>query len=263
MIGTTQVDSDLVTGLAGGPAVTRTISTSRPGAAVFKLDQPTIITIDGPAGTGKSSVARMLARKLGLDFLDTGAMYRAAAYIALRGQIPISDHAALIRAVEEADLRFDWSLDPPEILVGGEPVGGRIRTPEVTRIVSAVAAIRELRAHLVERQRDIARKHPRLVSEGRDQGSVVFPDAHVKFYLDASAQVRARRRAEQLRAGGQFADERVLLEEIVARDHSDMTRTDGPLVRPDGGIIVDTSELEFDRVVAELERIVRRKADEA
>lgn len=263
MIGTTQVGSDLVAGLAGGPAVPRTISVARLGAAVFRLDQPTIITIDGPAGTGKSSVARILARRLGLDFLDTGAMYRAAALIALRAHIPIADHAALVRAVEDADLRFDWSLDPPEILVSGEPVGAQIRTPEVTRIVSGVAAIRELRTHLVERQRDIARKHPRLVSEGRDQGSVVFPDAHVKFYLDASAQVRACRRAEQLRAGGQSADERLLLDEIIARDHSDMNRSDGPLVRPLGGIIVDTSDLEFDLVVAELERIVRRKADEA
>lgn len=232
------------------------------GRSVFSLDQPTIITIDGPAGTGKSSVARALARRLGLDFLDTGAMYRAAALVALRAKIDPADEARLVARVVEADIRFDWSLDPPEVLIDGEGAGGAIRTPEVTAIVSRVAGIRALRAHMVERQREIARKHPRLVTEGRDQGSVVFPDARVKFYLDASAAVRAARRARQLRDAGMPADESRLLGEIVARDRSDMGRADGPLTCPSDAVVIDTSGLEFDGVVEALEREVRRKAAE-
>jgi cytidylate kinase len=231
-------------------------------ASVFRLDQPIIITIDGPAGTGKSSVARALARRLGLDFLDTGAMYRAAALIALKRGIPISDHRALVDAVVASDIRFDWSLDPPAVLVEGEVVGPELRGPQVTAIVSPVAGIPSLRRHMVERQREIARKHPRLVTEGRDQGSVVFPDAKVKFYLDASAQVRASRRARQLRDAGIRAVEHELLEEILSRDASDMRRSDGPLTCPPDAIVIDTSNLEFDEVVDELERAVRRKAQE-
>ncbi len=229
---------------------------------VFRLDQPIIITIDGPAGTGKSSVARALAKRLGLDFLDTGAMYRAAAAIALDYGIPITDADRLVETVKQADLHFDWSADPPTILAWGRSLSDRIRQPDVTAIVSPVAGIPALRQHMVAKQRIIAQQHPRLVSEGRDQGSVVFPDANVKFYLDASAQVRAMRRAQQLRAGGIPADEQQLLREIVERDRSDMSRSDGPLVRPEGGIVVDTSHLLFDEVVSELESIVRRKAEE-
>lgn len=230
--------------------------------SVFRLDQPIIITIDGPAGTGKSSVARVLAARLGLDFLDTGAMYRAAALIALRRGIPLSEPEKLVAAAMDADIRFDWSLDPPAMLADGEVVGEELRSAKVTAIVSQVAGLADLRRYMVERQREIARKHPRLVTEGRDQGSVVFPDAIVKFYLDASARVRAARRARQLLESGRSADEARLLHEIEARDASDMGRKDGPLVRPQGATILDTSNLEFDGVVAELERIVRRKAAE-
>jgi cytidylate kinase len=232
------------------------------GDRVFRLDAPVIITIDGPAGTGKSSVARALAKRLKLDFLDTGAMYRAAAAISIDKNIPISDPARLVDAVKQADLHFDWSKDPPEILASGVAMNKRIRDPDVTAIVSPVSAIAALRQHMVAKQRLIARQHPCLVSEGRDQGSVVFPDASVKFYLDASAQVRAARRAQQLRAGGAQANEAQLLQDIIARDHSDMNRADGPLVKPQGGLIIDTSDLDFVQVVDELERLVLKKAAE-
>jgi cytidylate kinase len=232
------------------------------GGRVFRLDQPVIITIDGPAGTGKSSVARALAKRLGLDFLDTGAMYRAAAAISLDQNIPITESQRLVDAVKQADIHFDWTKDPPQILASGRSLNARIRDPDVTAVVSPVSAIGALRQHMVAKQRVMAKQHPRLVSEGRDQGSVVFPDASVKFYLDASAQVRAARRAQQLRGSGQPADEAQLLQDIIARDKSDMGRADGPLVRPAGGIVLDTSDLDFVQVVDELERAVREKAAE-
>jgi cytidylate kinase len=235
---------------------------AKDGHAVFRLDQPIIITIDGPAGTGKSSVARHLAARLGLDFLDTGAMYRAAALIAIQQRIPINDHGALVAAVERADIRFDWSMDPPGVLAFGETLGERIRRADVTAIVSPVAGIPGLRRLMVQRQRHIASLHPRLVTEGRDQGSVVFPDAKVKFYLDATPEERARRRAAQLSAAGMSADEPRLLREIIERDRSDMSRADGPLVCPEGAVVIDTSAMTIDRVIDELEVRVRAKARE-
>lgn len=218
-----------------------------------------IITIDGPAGTGKSSVARELARRLGLDFLDTGAMYRAAAAIALDRNIPIDRPRDLLEAVINADLRFDWTTDPPTLLAHGQSVMRRIRDVDVTSVVSPVAGIVELRRLMVDRQRRIASAHPRLVSEGRDQGSVVFPDADIKFYLDASPEIRAARRAAQLRRGGHPADEATLVRDIIERDRSDSSRADGPLVCPEGAERVDTSGMAFDEVVGTLERIARAR----
>ena len=229
---------------------------------VFLLDQPIIITIEGPAGTGKSSVARQLAKRLGLDFLDTGAMYRAAAAIALDHGIGLDQPDRLVAKVIDADLHFDWSQDPPAMLAFGRSINGRIRDLDVTAIVSPVAAIAALREHMVRKQRIIAAQHPRLVTEGRDQGSVVFPDAIVQFYLTASVQERARRRAQQLAASGSEPDTASLEREIDARDRSDMGRAVGPLRRPDKATVLDTSDLSFDQVVDELERIVRRRAAE-
>ncbi len=229
---------------------------------MFRLDQPIIITIDGPAGTGKSSVARQLAKRLGLDFLDTGAMYRAAAAIAIDHGIGLDQPERLVAKVVDADLHFDWSQDPPAMLAFGRSINSRIRDLDVTAIVSPVAAIAALREHMVRKQRIIAAQHPRLVTEGRDQGSLVFPDAIVQFYLTASVQERARRRAQQLAAAGAEPDTAALEREIDARDQSDMGRAVGPLRRPDKATVLDTSDLSFDQVVEELERIVRRRAAE-
>lgn len=230
---------------------------------VLPHDRPIIITIDGPAGTGKSSVSRTLAARLGLDFLDTGAMYRAAAAIVIDHKIDPSDTASVVARVTDADLEFDWSTDPPAILAWGQALNGRIRDPDVTAVVSPISAIGDLRRLMVQEQRLIAHDHPRLVSEGRDQGSVVFPDAAVKFYLDASPQVRCARRAEQLRAQGQTPDESALLNEIIERDRSDSTRAEGPLVCPVDAIRVDTSGLSFELVVTTLERTVRERVPAA
>lgn len=245
------------------PLLVRVPHAPRPKPQVIPPDRPIIITIDGPAGTGKSSVARELARRLGLDFLDTGAMYRAAAAIAIDGGLYHAgpDWAArVVKALEAADLHFDWTMDPPTILAHGKPIDTRIREADVTRIVSEIASISELRRHMVAKQRIIARQHPRLVTEGRDQGSVVFPGAQFKFYLDAASTVRAARRAEQLRAAGHPADEAALAREIIERDRSDSSRADGPLIRPPDAHALDTSHLSFDDVVGHLERHVRERA---
>lgn len=218
-----------------------------------------VVTIDGPAGTGKSSVARELARKLGLDFLDTGAMYRAAAAIVLDRQLDVSDHAGVVDAVARCDMHFDFSQDPPTLIAGGSPMMSRIRGADVTGIVSRVAAIPELRRLMVQKQREIRSAHPRLVTEGRDQGSVVFPDAAVKFYLDAAPEVRAARRRDQLRRAGVQAEQASVLSELIGRDRLDSSRSDGPLTCPDDAVVIDTSTLGFDEVVEMLCRVVREK----
>jgi cytidylate kinase len=224
---------------------------------------PVIITIDGPAGTGKSTVAHLLATRLGLDFLDTGAMYRAAALVALERGIDPGDGRALAAAVAGLDLHFDWRRDPPRIMVGDRDISRRIRDLDVAEVVSIVAAQAELRDVLVEQQRRIAADHPRLVTEGRDQGSVVFPEAGARFYLDADIEVRADRRARQLIAAGMDVDHEQIVQGIIERDRIDSSRSDGPLIRPQGAVAVDTSELTAEQVVEELERLSRERFPEA
>jgi len=218
------------------------------------------ITIDGPAGTGKSTTARLLARRLGLEFLDTGAMYRATALIALEERLDLADGPRIARAIEQAGLQFDWSADPPRLLLTRpceRDITDRLRDGDVTLASSSIARLPEVRAIMVAAQRRLRAAHPRLVSEGRDQGSVVFPDAEVKFFLDATPQARARRRADQLRSAGQRVDEPRLLAEIIERDTADRNRDTGPLIIPDDALVVDTTNLSHDEVLAALERHVR------
>lgn len=222
-----------------------------------------IVTIDGPAGTGKSTVANSLAKRLGLEFLDTGAMYRAAALAALDRGIDPGDGARVAELVRGLDLAFDWRSDPPQLFMNGQGVGERIRMPEVTRAVSLVASNPIVRTEMVRAQRAIAARHPRLVTEGRDQGSVVFPDADVRIYLDARPDVRARRRVEQLALKGIRTTESDVLAQILERDRLDSTRVDGPLVCPSGADVVDTSDLDVSDVIDRLAGIVRARAGEA
>jgi CMP/dCMP kinase len=211
-----------------------------------------IITIDGPAGTGKSTVAQEVAKRVAFDFLDTGAMYRAVGLAALRRGAHLEDARELTFVARHAHIDFDWTQTPPGLLLGGEPVGHLVRGGEATRAASFVAVVPAIRQQLVEQQRLIGRGRKNLVTEGRDQGSVVFPDAELKFYLDASAAERARRRATQLRARGEIVDMAGLQAEITARDARDKTRAVGALVVPQGATVVDTTDLPLEQVVTQI-----------
>lgn len=218
---------------------------------------PLIVTIDGPAGTGKSSVSRRLARRLGMEFLDTGAMYRAATALAIDRHLPPDDEDAIAGLALRAEIHFDWRADPPELIAFGMAYTDRLRDDDVNRLVSPVSGLPKLREVLVRRQRLIGSQHPLLVTEGRDQGSVVFPDAGIKFYLDASPRVRAVRRARQTFESPTTAQIDAIEAEIAQRDHLDTTRAVGPLVCPDGAERIDTSAESLDGVVDALERRVR------
>ena len=216
-----------------------------------------IVTLDGPAGSGKSTVARLLAKRLGVDFLDTGAMYRGITALCLNQNIdPAKQSEQALKIAANAQITFDWQTDPPELFGQGINLTDRLRDSDVTTAVSAIAALGPIREILVDAQRVIGKAHPRLVTEGRDQGSVVFPNAQVKFYLNADAQVRAKRRAEQLREAGKEADEQLICQQIIERDHKDSTRKDGPLICPDDAITVDTSQMSLQEVVDHLYNIV-------
>jgi len=199
-----------------------------------------IITIDGPAGSGKSTAAKELAKALGLAYLDTGAMYRAVTLAALRENVDLQDADALTALAERVDLRLE-------------------RRGDGAHYVARAAGVRRV---LVSMQRrlgaELAATAGGVVAEGRDQGSVVFPDADVKFYLDAAPEVRARRRFEEMRADGQQVTYRAVLEALVQRDGRDRNRAVAPLVKPDGAVELDTSEMTVEDVTAELKRRVEQ-----
>lgn len=208
-----------------------------------------IITIDGPAGSGKSTAARKLAQRLGFAHLDTGAMYRAVTLRALRSGIDLSDPAALERCAREADIRMTHEPSGQRVLLDGQDVTREIRDPQVTENAHYVANAGNVRGVLVELQRAVAAQLGDVVTEGRDQGSVAFPDAEAKFFLVARAEERARRRLEELRSAGVEADYQEILAAIVQRDRRDQGRRVGPLVRPPGAIEIDTTDLNIEQTV--------------
>jgi cytidylate kinase len=208
-----------------------------------------IITIDGPAGTGKSSVAQAIAERLGFDFLDTGAMYRAIALEAIRRGTHLDDARELAFISRHCRINFDWSKRPPGVRLNDEPVGHLLRGGDVTRAASAVAVVPAIREQLVAEQQRIGREHGKLVTEGRDQGTVVFPHAEFKFFLDATPAERAGRRVAQLRARGEIVDYNEILKQIVARDTRDSTRAVGPLAVAPGAVVIDTTSISQEEVI--------------
>lgn len=200
-----------------------------------------VIAIDGPAGSGKSTVARSLAERLGLRYLDTGAMYRAVTFAALRRNIDPADGEPVAALARRVDL--DVTLE--HVRVDGVDATIEIRGPEVTRAVSTVAANAEVRSELVARQRDWAAKHGGGVIEGRDIGSVVFPDAELKVYLDARPEVRAARRSKEVTD----LDYETVAADLARRDALDQGRESSPLTRAGDAIEVDTSDLGVDEIV--------------
>lgn len=212
-----------------------------------------IITIDGPAGAGKSTVARALARRLGFRFLDTGAMYRAVALAAWRRGLDWDVPDDLAKLVRKLDIQTDGE----KILLDGEDVTEAVRTSEVTAVTRYAAGNPQVREFLVELQRKLAGKD-NVVTEGRDQGTVAFPEAECKIFLTASPQERARRRLQDLQSQG----EPVTLEQVLAaqerRDREDATRAVGPLVPAADAVEVYTDGLSLDEVVAKLESLVAR-----
>jgi cytidylate kinase len=212
-----------------------------------------IVTIDGPAGSGKSTAAKGLARRLGFEFLDTGAMYRAVALALKRADIPFSDAGRVIEFLDHTRLE----MTAGKILLNGEDVTDAIRHPSMSDASSRVAVEPHVRAVLVQWQRQMA--HGRnMVCEGRDQGSVVFADSPCKFFLTASVPTRAARRLDELRAGGVHTNLERVVQELEIRDHRDRTREVGPLMMPPDAIVVETDGLTPDQVLDRLEAEVRR-----
>ena len=218
-----------------------------------------IVTIDGPAGAGKSTVARALAVALGAAYLDTGATYRAATLKALREGLDLTDAAALAEMVARMDLRLIPDPAGVRVLLDGEDVSREIRSAEVTESSHYLARCLPVREKLVDLQRRMGSALGDFVAEGRDQGSVVFPHADCKFYLDAAPAVRAKRRCEELAEGGQAADYDEVLQAVVQRDERDRTRAVAPLTCPAGAVVIDTSAMTIEDVVRELVRRVEAR----
>lgn len=217
-----------------------------------------IITIDGPAGAGKSTTARMLARRLGFEFLDTGAMYRTVALAALRAGIDLRDEQALARLVGGISLEMPGD----QVLLDGADVSVAIRSQVVSEAASLVATSPAVRQHLVHLQRIIAAGR-NIVCEGRDQGTVVFPDATCKFFLIADAEERARRRHRDLAVHGAAVDPAALVEALRRRDWQDATRTVGPMKAADDAIVIDSTGLSSEQVVERMEAMVMSRRSPA
>ncbi|OEY04424.1 cytidylate kinase [Corynebacterium sp. BCW_4722] len=219
-----------------------------------------VLAVDGPSGTGKSTMCRALAKRLDAKYVDTGAMYRVATLAVLRAGVDPADTQAVIEATADLPLTVSDDPDSTEVLLGGEDVSGEIRGPEVTRNVSAVSAIPEVRVNLVELQRKLAREAGRAVVEGRDIGTVVLPDAPAKVFMTASADVRAKRRYDQDVAAGREADFDAVLADVKRRDEADSSRAASPLRPADDAEVVDTSEMTPEEVLATLTAVVERSA---
>ena len=207
-----------------------------------------VITIDGPAGSGKSTISRLLAKKIGYLYLDTGAMYRAVALAAKRKKIDLTDGKALEGLCNSLDLYFKTDQAPPRLFLNGEDISASIRSPEMDMAASEVSAFGEVRKSMTGLQRKMA-KGMALVAEGRDMGTVVFPDATHKFYLTASLEIRTDRRHKERLERGETVSRALVESQLKKRDHQDKTRPIAPLKAADDAKTIDTTEMTPEQVL--------------
>ncbi len=223
-----------------------------------------IITIDGPAGSGKSTAARGLARAMGIAYLDTGAMYRAVTLSALRKNVDLGNADALAEIARKMDLKMERADHELCVILDGRDVTRDIRLPEVTENAHFIANCPPVRLVLAQMQRKIGQELDRqtggVVTEGRDQGSYVFPDAQFKFYLDSRPEVRAQRRHAELVERGVKSDPQEILRNILQRDMRDTSRELAPLVRPADAVAIDNSDMTPDEVMAKLKSLVESRS---
>lgn len=206
------------------------------------------IAVDGPAGAGKSTIARSVAEKLNFVYVDTGAMYRAMALHFLRNGIPAADEAAISKSAEEVDVTISYENGMQQVILNGENVSGLIRRPEVSSMASAVSIYMPVRRKLVELQKNLASKE-NVIMDGRDIGTCVLPHADLKIYLTASSQVRAKRRYEELTEKGEECSLKNIESDIIERDYRDMNREHSPLKQAEDAVLVDTSAMTIPQVV--------------
>jgi len=216
------------------------------------------IAIDGPAGAGKSTIAKRVAKNRGYIYVDTGAMYRAMALHMIRGNIAAVDTQAIENACEDADISIKYIDGEQVVLLNGENVNAFLRTEEVGNMASASSVNGKVRAKLQILQQKLAREAD-VVMDGRDIGTSVLPDAEVKIYLTASSYVRAKRRFDELSAKGEAADLEKIEADIIERDHRDMTRELNPLKQAEDAVFVDSSDMTIDEVVTHIENIIEEK----
>ncbi|WP_299584984.1 (d)CMP kinase [uncultured Microbulbifer sp.] len=219
---------------------------------------PPVVTIDGPSGSGKGTIAKLLADRLGFTLLDSGALYRAAALAALQKEVDLADEAVLTQVAKDLDVRFLVSDGRLQVLLEGRDITNEIRMERVSMAASTVAAIPGVRAALLQRQRDF-RLEPGLVADGRDMGTTVFPDAPVKVYLTATADERARRREAQLREKGVSVSLRDLLDDIRARDAQDMNRKASPLAPAEDAVELDSTGVGIEEVLRRVLALVQER----
>jgi cytidylate kinase len=212
---------------------------------------PLLIAIDGPAGSGKGTIAKIVSKKLNLNYLDSGAIYRLIAYAAIREKINLNDIESLLILLKKIDIDFDED----QIFVDSFDVSDHIRNEEVGRAASVIAKYADLRKELLTFQRNFFQGNG-LVAEGRDMTTVVFPDAHIKIYLDASIEERVKRRHKQLILKGKGVNIQILRKNIIARDTQDKERTYSPLLKADDAIILDTNHLDIDQTVTKIAELV-------
>ena len=213
------------------------------------------VAIDGPAGAGKSTIAKLISKEMGYIYVDTGAMYRAMAVYFSKNKVNPEDESAINEAVKNVDIKIEYQNGEQQVILNGENVTGLLRTEETGNMASKTSKYKEVRSKLVELQRELA-KTTDVVMDGRDIGTTVLPDAFVKIYLTASSDARAKRRYDELVAKGEQCDLSAIKEDIEKRDYQDMHREISPLKQAEDAVLLDTSDMNIEQVVAAMRDII-------